>query len=247
MTNANISPSPQRLEHFLWLKDPAFTLQGWGGSIKEIEETLGRVVVSLVVLPRATHQGRATVMGDIVLEKYAIVDGKVQFLEMIEPDPLVITQDKEPREFGVLVSPGHRVLSQSEYQQDRRYNAAYRPFLVVHPSPVTKGALGETHRKIADLLTKANIPPSAQRLEHFIWLKDPSFTLHAWNGTVKEVEEIPGGVAVLLAVIPTVRHQGRATAVGDLVLEKYAIVNGQVQFLELTEPYPPTEKPGFAQ
>ena len=82
-------------------------------------------------------------MGDIVLEKYAIVDGKVQFLEMIiEPDPLVITQDKEPREFGVLVSPGHRVLSQSEYQQDRPYNAAYRPFLVVHPSPVTKRGFG---------------------------------------------------------------------------------------------------------
>ena len=78
---------------------------------------------------------------------------------------------------------------------------------------------------------RRTFPPSAQRLEHFIWLKDPSFTLHAWNGTVKEVEEIPGGVAVLLAVIPTVRHQGQATAVGDLVLEKYAIVNGQVQFL----------------
>jgi hypothetical protein len=142
-----------------------------------------------------------------------------------------------PREFQDLSDEG-KLAEHPIYLNVPQREPVYDPVMVVAGtrSPNLKGAALQACQKLAQVLNAAKIEPTPGRLAHFAWLNQKPYRLLGWGASVVEIEDVEGGVAVTLAVVPSFQYDGGSATSADYYLEKYAVVNGHVEFLEGADP-----------
>jgi hypothetical protein len=145
------------------------------------------------------------------------------------------TPKLSPAEFRDLMAEG--ALAQHPlYQSALMPEPLYDPVMRVTASHRARGAVLKDHQKLAKVLNDAKIGPPQGRIAHFAWLNQNPYRLLGWGASVDAIEPIPGGVAVTLVVGPSFQYDKGSATSADYYLEKYAIFNGQVHFVEGVDP-----------
>lgn len=85
------------------------------------------------------------------------------------------------------------------------------------------------HRKVAQTLTDAQLPPPDHRIEYFRSLyNEKSPPVKGWHAFVVNVQPIEGGVIATLRVSAKLEYLSDSA----FLYEKYSIINGKVRYLD---------------
>lgn len=100
------------------------------------------------------------------------------------------------------------------------------------------------NKTAAEQLNRARLGLTPHRLAHFKWIdNDPEIRVHGWAGYVLGVDEIPGGTLLTVRVTPAI-SKGTSATTTDYSIEKYSIIDGQVNFVVGIDP--PDASPGIS-